>query len=144
MTRARAAPILHRALRGGEAKVVMRVMNDFSPLLTEKFVWKLNMSCARAVLLLGRRAAIIKARVGHGALSRQGLAMQPSVFVPTERPPPLRLYMVTQGVAIHKGKSASPARRGARRRCCCAPAARANVTAPLRRPTSRVDWCGYV
>ena len=32
------------------------------------------------------------------------LAMDVSVFVPKDRPPPRRLYLITQGVALYKGK----------------------------------------
>ena len=37
-------------------------------------------------------------------LVKVALAMQPAVFVPTERPPAQRLYIVTAGVALFRGK----------------------------------------
>ena len=37
-------------------------------------------------------------------LVQVALAMQPAVFVPTERPPPLRLYIITEGMALYRGK----------------------------------------
>ena len=40
-------------------------------------------------------------------LVKVALVMQPAVFVPTERPPTHRLYIVTQGVAIYKGNKRS-------------------------------------
>ena len=85
----------------------MRVMNDFSPLLTEKFVWKLNKEWLVRVPCFSLVVERLLSKPESGMerfLVKVALAMQPSVFVPTERPPPLRLYMVTQGVAIHKGK----------------------------------------
>jgi hypothetical protein len=37
-------------------------------------------------------------------LIKVAMAMTPAVYVPSERPPPLRLYMVSQGIALYRGE----------------------------------------
>lgn len=90
-----------------KAKSRKRVMNDFSPHLAEKFVWKLNKGWLMRVPCFSLVVDRLLQRPDSGMeryLVKVALAMQPEVYVPTERPPALRLYIVTSGVALHRGR----------------------------------------
>lgn len=89
-----------------KAKSRMRVMNDFSPMLQEKSVWKLNRDWLVKVPCFSLVVERMISRPGSGMerfLVKVALGMQPSIFVPKERPPSHRLYIITSGVAIFKG-----------------------------------------
>jgi len=92
------------------AKSRRRVMNDFSPALAEKYVWKLNKEWLMRVpcfsLLVERLQAAPDAAM-EGFLVKVALAMQPEVYVPSEQPPSRRLYIVTHGLALYRGKRIS-------------------------------------
>ena len=95
--------------RAEEARALSRkrVVNDFSPYLREKFVWMLNKEWLVDVPCFSFVVERLKQRPESGMerfLVEIALAMHPAVFVPTERPPPLRLYIVTEGMALHRGK----------------------------------------
>ena len=84
-----------------------RVLSDLSPYLREKFVWLLNKEWLVDVPCFSFVVERLKQRPESGMeryLVQIAMSMQPAVFVPTERPPPLRLYIVTEGVALHRGK----------------------------------------
>jgi hypothetical protein len=90
-----------------KAKSRKRVMNDFSPHLAEKFVWKLNKGWLMRVPCFSLVVERLLSRPQSGMeryLVKVALAMQPEVYVPTERPPALRLYIITDGVALHRGR----------------------------------------
>ena len=77
------------------AKTRKRVMNDFSPQLTEKFVWMINQDWLVDVPCFSFVVERLRTRPESGMerfLVQIALAMQPAVFVPTERPPPLRRW----------------------------------------------------
>lgn len=85
------------------AKSRKRVMNDFSPYLAEKFVWKLNKDWLVKVPCFSLVVERLMNNPNSGLerfLVKVALAMQPSVYVPTERPPAQRLYIITDGIAI--------------------------------------------
>ena len=91
------------------AKSRKKVMNDFSPLLAEKFVWKLNKEWLVRVPCFSLVVDRLLAKPQSGMerfLVKVALVMQPAVYVPTEKPPAHRLYIITHGVAIYKGKKA--------------------------------------
>ena len=82
------------------AKARMRVMNDFSPHLAEKFVWKLNKAWLMKVPCFSLVVERLVTRPESGMerfLVKVALTMQPAVYVPMECPPPRRLYIVTEG-----------------------------------------------
>ena len=82
-------------------------MNDFSPYLAEKFVWMLNKQWLMEVPCFSFVVERLLSRPESGMerfLVQIALAMQPAVYVPTERPPALRLYIITDGIALHRGK----------------------------------------
>jgi hypothetical protein len=88
------------------AKSRMRVMNDFSPYLAEKFVWKLSSEWLVRVpcfsLIVER--LLTRPRAGlERFLVSVALKMQPAVYVPGERPPIQRLYILRDGIALYKG-----------------------------------------
>ena len=88
------------------AKSRKRVMNDFSPYLAEKFVWKLNKEWLIRVPCFSLVVERLVLRPESGMerfLVEVALSMQPSVFVPSERPPARRLYIIVDGEARHKG-----------------------------------------
>jgi len=90
-----------------KAKSRKRVMNDFSPLLAEKFVWKLNKEWLMKVPCFSLVVERLILRPESGMerfLVKVALAMQPSVYVPSERPPAQRLYIITEGSAFHRGR----------------------------------------
>ena len=53
-------------------------------------------------------------------LVKVALAMAPAVFVPAERPPIQRLYIIREGVAMHKGHKKVPRRAGLPALCATA------------------------
>jgi hypothetical protein len=72
-----------------------------------QFVWKLNKEWLMKVPCFSLVVERLVARPQSGMerfLVKVALSMQPSVFVPTERPPAQRLYIVTSGVAIFRGR----------------------------------------
>ena len=90
------------AVRADEAraKARMRVMNDFSPHLAEKFVWKLNKAWLMKVPCFSLVVERLVTRPESGMerfLVKVALTMQPAVYVPMECPPPRRLYIVPEG-----------------------------------------------
>ena len=94
-----------------KAKSRRRVMRDFSPYLAEKFVWKLNREWLIRVPCFSLVVERLNEHVARGTnsgmerfLVKVAMLMKPSVYVPTERPPPARLYIITEGVALHRGR----------------------------------------
>ena len=89
-----------------KAKTRMRVMNDFSPYLAEKFVWKLNKDWLMKVpcfSLVVERLVLQPQSGMERFLVKVALAMQPEVYCPSERPQAKCLYIITDGSAMHRG-----------------------------------------
>jgi len=80
-----------------------KVLSKFSPKLAEDVVWELDKSWLVRVPVF----SLCAERLSGDELRffvRVALAMDVSVFVPKDRPPPRRLYIITQGVALYKGQ----------------------------------------
>ena len=99
--------------RAEEAKANSRrrVIRDFSPYLAEKFVWKLNRDWLTRVPCFSLVVERLNEHVVRGTdsgmerfLVKVAMQMMPAVYVPTERPPPNRLYIITEGAALHRGR----------------------------------------
>lgn len=93
-----------------KARSRKRVMVEFSPYLREKFVWKLNKDWLIRVpcfSLVVERLVIRPESGMERFLVEVALSMEPMVFVPTERPPAKRLYIIVEGMVRHKGQTLS-------------------------------------
>ena len=80
-----------------------KVLNQFSPKLAEDVVWELD----KRWLVRVPCFSLVAERVTGDELRffvKVALAMDVAVYVPKDRPPPRRLYMITQGVALYKGE----------------------------------------
>uniref|UniRef100_A0A7S2BN34 Ion transport domain-containing protein n=1 Tax=Haptolina brevifila TaxID=156173 RepID=A0A7S2BN34_9EUKA len=89
------------------ANTRLRVMHDFSPFLTDKFVWQLNKDWLVKVPCFSLVVERMFNRPGSGMeafLIKVALAMRPSVYVPAERLPARRLYIITNGTAFLYGR----------------------------------------
>lgn len=84
-----------------------QVISNFSPALAEKHVWKLNRAWLVKVpcfsLVVERLISMPDSGIER-FLVRVAMKMQPEVYVPAERPPPQRLYIITEGLAMHAGR----------------------------------------
>lgn len=89
------------------ARTRKRTMHDFSPHLAEKYVWKLNSAWLKMVPCFSMVVERMEVQPDSGMerfLVRVALEMQPATFVPTEKPPAKRLYIITDGEAMHHGR----------------------------------------
>lgn len=83
-------------------------MHDFSPHLAEKYVWKLNNRWLMVVPCFSLVVERIQLQPKSGMerfLIRVAMEMAPATFVPTEKPPGKRLYIITDGEALHWGRA---------------------------------------
>ena len=80
-----------------------KVLNQFSPFLTEEIVWELDKKW-----LVKIPAFSLIADRGQGEELRffvkAALSFDFEVFVPKDRPPPRRLYVIQTGTAMNKGE----------------------------------------
>ena len=86
-----------------KARSRRKVLSKFSPYLAEEVVWELDKKWLVRVPCF----SLVAERLTGEELRffvKVALAMDVSVFVPKDRPPPRRLYLITQGVALYKGK----------------------------------------
>ena len=80
-----------------------KVLNQFSPKLAEEVVWELD----KRWLVRVPCFSLVAERVSGDELRffvQVALKMDVTVFVPSDRPEPRRLYIITQGVALYKGQ----------------------------------------
>ena len=80
-----------------------KVLNQFSPKLAEDVVWELD----KRWLVRVPCFSLVAERVQGDELRffvKVALAMDVAVYVPKDRPPPRRLYIISQGVALYKGE----------------------------------------
>ena len=87
----------------------LKVMRWFSPLLAEECVWDLNKEWLVTVPCF----SLVMERASDHAeawryLVNVALSMDVAVFVPKDRPPPARLYLITQGSAVYKSRTLGP------------------------------------
>ena len=91
------------------AKSRMKVMRWFSPLLAEETVWDLNKEWLVVVpcfSLVVERAS--DAPEAWRFLVSVALAMDVAVFVPKDRPPAGRLYLISSGTAVFRSRTLGP------------------------------------
>ena len=89
----------------------IRVTHNFTPLMKERFVWKLNKEWLVNVpcfSLVVERCALGGSEDMVGFLVQIALSMQPYIFMPSERPPSRRLYVCTHGGAKYRGLRIAP------------------------------------
>ena len=80
-----------------------KVLQKFSPYLSEEVVWELDKKWLVKIPCF----ALIADRANGEELRffvKMALAFEVSVFVPKDRPPARRLYVISQGVALYKGE----------------------------------------
>ena len=89
-----------------------RVVADFSPLLLEDYMWRYNKKwLARApcfsLIFEQLKGDVLedtaRLRSSQNFLVKIAMSMQPEVFVPKERPPPRRMYIIVRGTARFQG-----------------------------------------
>jgi len=85
-----------------KAKSRRKVMNKFSPHLAEEVVWELDKQWLVRVPCFSLVAERVRGEQLR-FLVKVALAMDAAVYVPKDRPPPRRLYIITQGTAMYMG-----------------------------------------
>ena len=80
------------------------VAEGFSPKLQEEVAWVVNEKWLRNISFLNAPLRPLQPTDMHQRmLVNVALAMEPMVFTPKETPPPGRLYVIYQGVALYRG-----------------------------------------